>query len=190
LHRLDVVTCPSACVRADTPKEAMLRMAEHRKLSSKINYHVLDDLFSDDAAAGGEEAAGALPCGGHVLLLCGVRPRAGCAAVWRGRLAGHCRECHAMYPEHVGPGAWGCSMHSRGGCALSRRCASNQVSHLMAKHSWCAGGPEAAAASPSSGRGARSSAPARSPAPLARLVRPRISVAHFLLFPAEAGACG
>ena len=53
---------------ADTPKEAMLRMAEHRKLSSKINYHVLDDLFSDDPAPDAEEAAGAGAVTGRMLL--------------------------------------------------------------------------------------------------------------------------
>lgn len=35
-------------VLADTPEEAARRMIEHRKLSAKINYNVLADLFSDD----------------------------------------------------------------------------------------------------------------------------------------------
>ena len=36
----------------ETPAEAARRMLERRKLSSKINYHVLADLFEEDAGAG------------------------------------------------------------------------------------------------------------------------------------------
>jgi hypothetical protein len=46
----------------------MLRMAEHRKLSSKINYHVLDDLFSDDPAPDDEQAAGTADCS-HIVVM-------------------------------------------------------------------------------------------------------------------------
>jgi len=47
---------------ADSPEEAARRMIEKRKLSTKINYNVLADLFSDDPAPGAgdqedEEAA-------------------------------------------------------------------------------------------------------------------------------------
>lgn len=88
-------------------------MAEHRKLSSKINYHVLDDLFSDDPAPDAEEAAGAtywphiavmsrsIPCTydpmsnmahaplGHAVGCCRCEPVACAARVSRsGALAG------------------------------------------------------------------------------------------------------
>ena len=49
-------------------------MAEHRKLSSKINYHVLDDLFSDDPTPDDEQAAGIAPAVRTLLSCCAPTP--------------------------------------------------------------------------------------------------------------------
>lgn len=42
---------------AETAQEAAMRMLDHRKLSSKINYSALADLFTDDGGAPGEPPA-------------------------------------------------------------------------------------------------------------------------------------
>jgi transcription factor IIIB subunit 2 len=43
---------------AETPQEAAMRMLDHRKLSSKINYSVLADLFADEPATSGGGGGG------------------------------------------------------------------------------------------------------------------------------------
>ncbi|EFN55262.1 hypothetical protein CHLNCDRAFT_57908 [Chlorella variabilis] len=46
---------------AETAQEAAMRMLDHRKLSNKINYSALADLFAEDGGAGGDGDVGEPP---------------------------------------------------------------------------------------------------------------------------------